>query len=114
MRIVTSCDIDSAHFLPNYNGKCHNVHGHRWHIEIELDGAVKEDGMLWDFSEIRGYFKQYDHVSLNDYVENPTAENLAILFASELKDKALNQERLIKKVKVRVFEAPNSYAEAEV
>ena len=69
--------------------------------------------MLWDFSQIRTYFKQFDHVSLNDFFTNPTAENLAISFAKELKDQALNQERLIRKVKVRVFESPTSYAESE-
>ena len=30
--------FDSAHFLKGYEGKCRNIHGHRWKILIEVEG----------------------------------------------------------------------------
>ncbi|MBR5370803.1 MAG: 6-carboxytetrahydropterin synthase, partial [Oscillospiraceae bacterium] len=34
-RLKTSAAFDSAHFLAGYNGKCANLHGHHWVIEVE-------------------------------------------------------------------------------
>jgi len=62
--------FDSAHFLSNYIGKCANIHGHRWRVEVELkateliqEGASK--GMVVDFThikaEIKGLLDSFDH-----------------------------------------------------
>ena len=32
--LKTSAEFDSAHFLSGYKGKCANIHGHRWKIEV--------------------------------------------------------------------------------
>ena len=32
--LKTSASFDSAHFLSGYNGKCANIHGHTWKIEV--------------------------------------------------------------------------------
>lgn len=79
-------DIASAHFLRGYEGKCRNLHGHTWKIEVvvvsgQLDGA----GMIADFAllkkQLKGFLETIDHVCLNDlpYFQevNPTAENIA-------------------------------------
>ena len=31
--LKTKAAFDSAHFLSGYNGKCSNIHGHRWTVE---------------------------------------------------------------------------------
>lgn len=62
--------FDSAHFLANYEGKCRNIHGHRWRIIIEImspslntDEAL--DGMIVDFStlkkDIKAEVDYFDH-----------------------------------------------------
>jgi len=33
--------------------KCSNIHGHTWHVEIEVGGDLRGDGMVADFSEIK-------------------------------------------------------------
>ena len=38
-KLKTKASFDSAHFLKDYDGKCSNIHGHRWTVEIEV-GAV--------------------------------------------------------------------------
>ena len=46
--------FDSAHFLSGYEGKCSNIHGHRWRVVMEIMGEKLEKsgqirGMLIDF-----------------------------------------------------------------
>ena len=39
-QLKTEADFDSAHFLSGYTGKCSNIHGHRWHVEIGTFAGV--------------------------------------------------------------------------
>ena len=32
-KLKTKASFDSAHFLKDYEGKCSNIHGHRWTVE---------------------------------------------------------------------------------
>ena len=41
-QLKTEADFDSAHFLSGYTGKCSNIHGHRWHVEIEIESRKLE------------------------------------------------------------------------
>ena len=33
-KITANESFDSAHFLKDYDGKCANIHGHRWKVLI--------------------------------------------------------------------------------
>ena len=35
--------FDSAHFLAGYNGKCRNIHGHRWTVEAAFCGSDEDE-----------------------------------------------------------------------
>lgn len=57
-QLKTEADFDSAHFLSGYTGKCSNIHGHRWHVEIEIESRKLEKngqgrGMLVDFGDLK-------------------------------------------------------------
>lgn len=71
--------FSSAHRLPHYDGPCHNLHGHTWKAVFIIEGPVKEDGMVCDFKVVKKLLDDNlpDHKFLNDWVDNPTAENLA-------------------------------------
>ncbi|MBQ9970907.1 MAG: 6-carboxytetrahydropterin synthase [Elusimicrobiaceae bacterium] len=71
--------FSSAHRLPHYDGPCHDLHGHTWKAVFVIEGPVKEDGMVCDFKVVKKLLDENlpDHQLLNDWVENPTAENLA-------------------------------------
>lgn len=133
-RLKTSAEFDSAHFLAGYNGKCANIHGHRWKIEavVESDALIadgEKSGMIMDFSdfkkEVRALAKSFDHVliyergslcettlaALNE--ENfrlievgfrPTAENFAEYFFGILRSKGLPMKS------VTVYETPENCA----
>ena len=43
--LKTSASFDSAHFLSGYQGKCSNLHGHRWKIEVTVgQETLQEEG----------------------------------------------------------------------
>ena len=68
--ISSEATFDGAHFLKNYEGKCHNLHGHRWlvraHAKAEtLKETRQEKGMLTDFGDLKKSLKEacdfFDH-----------------------------------------------------
>lgn len=87
MELYRRFQIEAAHWLPNVpeNHKCRRLHGHSFHIEVRVEGAIGEEtGWVMDFSELKAafqpLFEQLDHRCLNDVegLENPTSENLAV------------------------------------
>jgi 6-pyruvoyltetrahydropterin/6-carboxytetrahydropterin synthase len=79
MRFILTCrtHFDAAHFLPKYEGKCRNLHGHRWEVEVVLESEkLDQQGMVADFSLIKKTVDGLDHCLLNDTFTNPTAELL--------------------------------------
>ena len=56
--LKTNASFDSAHFLKGYEGKCSNIHGHRWKVTVEIGGETlvsdgTNRGMLVDFSKLK-------------------------------------------------------------
>ncbi len=116
-------NIASAHFLPGYPGKCANMHGHTWDIEITIAGTVGSNGILIDFSSIKSILVEplkelLDHKILNEQklddwnLDNPTAENLAsailIWCNTRLSSHLAKTDHIVSSVKV--WESPDSYA----
>ena len=84
----------AGHALRNYNGKCENVHGHNYRVQVTVEGAELDSiGLLVDFGAIkkviRNVVERVDHQFLNDLPPfdriNPSAENLARYFCDGLK-----------------------------
>ena len=130
--VKTEDSFDSAHFLARYNGKCRNIHGHRWRVVIEIAGENLDDGMVVDFTEIKAALKaltdNLDHslvmekdtlkpqtyeclvdegfrIMIMDF--RPTAENFAKYFFDEIKNKGFNIRA------AEVYETPNNCARYE-
>ena len=40
----------AAHFLRNYHGKCENLHGHDYRVQVGMSGELDENGLLHDFA----------------------------------------------------------------
>ncbi len=135
--LKTESSFDSAHFLADYDGKCKNIHGHRWTVEIQvMSEELKEDsqlrGMCVDFSTLKAELKEetekLDHAfilekgSLKEKTiealldENfnlitvdfrPTAENFAKYFFDRFKDRGYRVRR------ATVYETPTNCASYE-
>jgi 6-pyruvoyltetrahydropterin/6-carboxytetrahydropterin synthase len=94
--IKVEASFSSAHRLREYKGKCEELHGHNWKVEIAV---AKEEldkiGMLLDFRllkrKLNSVLEKLDHKYLNDipYFKrvNPTSENIARYIYGRLKPK---------------------------
>ncbi|MDE6026157.1 MAG: 6-carboxytetrahydropterin synthase QueD [Lachnospiraceae bacterium] len=132
--LKTNASFDSAHFLKGYEGKCSNIHGHRWTVEILVCGETLEEsgsnrGMVVDFSKLKDDVKEvvnsFDHCliiekgslkekTLESLLEEnfkvvqldfrPTAEN----FSKYFYDLIYNKGYMVKEC--TVYETPNNCA----
>lgn len=68
--IRSEAHFDAAHFLAGHDGKCKNIHGHRWVIEAEVaaEQLIEEGplrGMVSDFALLKNDLKEiadrFDH-----------------------------------------------------
>src|SRR5437588_12196576 len=93
----------AGHALRNYKGKCENVHGHNYRVQITVQGAELDSiGLLVDFGEVkrvlRAVSERLDHHFINDLppfdVLNPSAENLAKYFYDEVSTRLTAPVRL--------------------
>ena len=132
--LKTSACFDSAHFLHGYKGKCANIHGHHWIVEVKirggkLNGSGEKRGMLLDFGDFKQTVKElaegFDHTLIYEkntlkpatlaalqeegflLVETdfrPTAENFAAYIYSDLCKKGMPV------FSVEVYESPENCA----
>lgn len=132
--LKTEHEFDAAHFLKGYDGKCSNIHGHRWKVVVSVgsetlqtEGNVR--GMVVDFSELKSDVKAmvdfFDHKliiednslksgtlkALNEeefaiisLPIRPTAENFSKYFYDQMKEKGYQV------VEVVVYETPKNCA----
>ena len=83
---------DAAHNLVNYHGKCEKLHGHTYKLKVVLEGVPDPEGMIMDFIELSDIVKKHaisrlDHSYINDFIAQPSAENIAIWIWHEIEDK---------------------------
>ena len=126
--------FDAAHFLADYNGKCRNIHGHHWLVQVRICGEAlqtdaQECGMLVDFSTLKNALKSIaatlDHTliyqtgtlrdktlealteegfSLTAVSFRPTAENFARYFYTCMQSSGYEV------AEATVYETPNNCA----
>ena len=113
--VIVEQPFSAAHYLKDYPGKCANLHGHNYRVQITIEGETLDSlGMLVEFETIKKalapWIEKFDHGFLNEIspfdVLNPTAENLARFFYDEC-GKALRQPEQAASVRlsyVKVFE----------
>ncbi len=79
--LIVKDKFSAAHYLENYNGRCENMHGHTFMVELHISGKVLDKaGISYDFTNIKKYLKKIlpDHKLLNEvYDFVPSAENLS-------------------------------------
>ena len=87
MQIRKHFRFEAAHVLPYHPGKCARLHGHSYRLEVAIRGPLQPEGpargMIEDFDVIKRVVRNeaidvLDHQSLNDFLENPTAEQIAM------------------------------------
>ena len=120
--VMIERNFSSAHQLRGYRGKCENLHGHNYRVEIYARGReLNSTGLLVDFVELKAAADEIvnylDHRNINelppfDEELNPSAENLA-RYILERVARRVGDER-VQVYKVRCFETPTSVATYQV
>ncbi len=120
--VMIERNFSSAHQLRGYKGKCENLHGHNYKIEIYARGReLNNIGLLVDFVELKDAADDLviylDHKNLNELEpfiaeQNPSAENVA-RFVLERLAARIDDDR-VRIYKVRCFETPKSVATYQV
>ena len=100
----------AGHALRGYRGKCENVHGHNYRVQLTIQGPELDSiGLLVDFVEVKRLIHtvvdRLDHRFINDLppfdIVNPSAENLAKYFYDEISPSLVKPVRL---GKVKIWE----------
>jgi 6-pyruvoyltetrahydropterin/6-carboxytetrahydropterin synthase len=95
VQIRKSFTFEAAHVLPHHPGKCARLHGHSYRLDVALEGPLQPDGaaagMVEDFEVVSRVVRaavivELDHRSLNELMDNPTAENIVVWIWGRLAD----------------------------
>ena len=80
--------FDAAHYLPDHP-TCGQLHGHTWTVDVELEGRLDENCIVFDFGKLKemmnNILKNFDHHNLNDFLGRPTCEIIATYIGTSLK-----------------------------
>lgn len=110
--LMVESQFSSAHQLRGYKGKCENLHGHNWKVQVMVSSEkLNEIGLVMDFHELKKIVRELlltlDHSVLNEifpFTEiNPSSENIAKWIYDSLKKKITN--RNIALVSITVWES---------
>ena len=105
--------FSSAHNLRGYKGRCEQLHGHNWKVEVTVAKEMLDKaGMVMDFRVLKDRLNEIldklDHKYLNAIAYfkkvNPTSEGIAKYIFDRLVDKGLEVDA------VTVWESQNSSA----
>jgi len=121
--------FDASHRLLHYVGKCNCLHGHRWKVEVWIEGDINEKTkIVVDYCIIKKLIEKFDHqVILNKddpmvmclekfqkpvtTIGDPTSELLAFTIKKMLNNEPEMKSNHAKIQKIRVWESPTCYAE---
>lgn len=108
--------FSAAHQLRGYRGKCENLHGHTYGVDVVLSAESLDGiGLAVDFKVVKkiidDLLDNYDHRLINEVAPfdeiNPSAENMARVIYESLKDSLPGEVGLRK---VTVWESANAGA----
>lgn len=99
----------SAHQLREYKGKCENLHGHSWRVQVVVTAqSLNPIGLAMDFTDLKRLTNEIvgpmDHICLNDLPafsdKNPSSENISRWIFESLKEKVADYSVTLKAVTV--------------
>jgi 6-pyruvoyltetrahydropterin/6-carboxytetrahydropterin synthase len=107
----------AAHNLKNFHGKCEDLHGHNWLVEVHVQSpGLDQAGLVMDFGEIKKHLDEVlellDHKYLNDidyFKENNTSsEHIARFIYEQIRPKI--ESGPVRVTKVSAWESENARA----
>ena len=95
IRITKQFSFETGHALYGYDGKCKNVHGHSYRLDVTVIGQPISDttnvkyGMVIDFSDLKKIVKE-DIVNVFDHATVFNKNTPHVELAKELADRGHN------------------------
>lgn len=88
-KVKSQIEFDMAHYLSGYNGKCSNLHGHRYKLIVSIKSETLHQegqlrGMVDDFGNIKAKLKEIENLFDHKLVIENNEEGL--LLAQKLKE----------------------------
>lgn len=90
MKVTKEVTFDSAHMLSNYKGKCENLHGHTYKLQVTVEAPLQREGneecMVLDFNTLKKaidvVIEAFDHaIIFSEARYRSDAENALMLWA---------------------------------
>ncbi|HON81793.1 MAG TPA: 6-carboxytetrahydropterin synthase [Methanoregulaceae archaeon] len=128
-RIYKRVHFDASHRLMHYRGKCANLHGHRWKVEVWITGEVDPaTGILVDYNAIKSIVERFDHqiiLNRDDPMAacigqfqpvvttpgDPTSELLAEIIRDTIEAECREAGAAAQVERIRVWESETCFAE---
>ena len=101
--------FSAAHQLRGYKGKCENMHGHNWKVQVSVMAeTLNEIDLAIDFHDLKrmanDVIAPLDHAFLNDIFpfteKNPSSENMAKWIFDSMKKKITDERVRVSAVSV--------------
>lgn len=95
IRITKQFSFETGHALHGYDGKCRNVHGHSYNLNVTVIGQPIDDntnvkfGMVIDFGDLKKIVKE-EIVNVFDHATVFNKNTPHVELAKELKDRGHN------------------------
>ncbi len=118
MKLSVTAYFSAAHSLPRHPGKCRNLHGHTYRVEITVEGDKKPDTeCVADFSDLKSELEEVlellDHRYLNDIIDYPTSENIALFLWRELERRLNSSELGVTLCSLKLYEGRDKWVMIE-
>ena len=97
--LKTEGSFDAAHFLKGYDGKCSNLHGHRWRVVVE----ICSEQLQADNGQLRGMIVDFGDLKKDVMEEVDYLDHSLIYESGSLKDKTIEA---LKEENFRLIEVP--------
>jgi 6-pyruvoyltetrahydropterin/6-carboxytetrahydropterin synthase len=116
--VSVKSSFSAAHNLKDIGGKCENLHGHNFAVEVCIKSEeLTEQGVVIDFRELKSYLAEVlgalDHHFLNEIApfanHNPSSEHIARFIHNEMKKK-FEDKKIRAQLRVHVWESETSRA----
>jgi len=106
-KITVLSHFSAAHRLRHLRGKCEELHGHNWKVEVSVvSNRLNKEGVVIDFTvlkqKVEKVLKPLDHHYLNDLPyfsgKEPSSENIAKYIFDRLKAELKGHPAILKEV----------------
>ncbi|MBN1593160.1 MAG: 6-carboxytetrahydropterin synthase QueD [Candidatus Coatesbacteria bacterium] len=107
--LTVKSSFAAAHRLRNYGGKCENIHGHNWVVEMSVTSeSLNSAGLAIDFKDLKTALESalqlLDHRMLNEVAPfdeiNPSSENIARWLYEDLAERLREYSVLMSRVTI--------------